>query len=160
MDRLHLDATAAARAAGIALTVVGVALILAQLLVRRLGWPPERLIRISGMVSALGFGSVLFATTQPALWVGYFVAAAGMGWVFPSVAALAANSVNANEQGATAGTVGAAHGLGMIVGPLAGTLIYDVDPGAPYALIAVLLVLAVLWPTRSLTTPQVTVPER
>ncbi|MBN9427795.1 MAG: MFS transporter [Burkholderiales bacterium] len=157
LDRLHLDATAAARAAGIALTVVGVGLILAQLLVRSLGWPAERLIRIGGVVSALGFGSVLFATTQLALWVGYFVAAAGMGWVFPAVTALAANSVNANEQGATAGTVGAAHGLGMIVGPLAGTLVYDVDPGVPYVLIAVLLVLAALWPARALA-PQVAEP--
>ena len=148
LDRLHLDAAAAARAAGIALTVVGVALILAQLLVRKLGWAPQRLIRIGGAVSAAGFGSVLFATSQPALWAGYFVAAAGMGWVFPSVTALAANAVNANEQGATAGTVGAAHGLGMIAGPLVGTLVYDIDPGAPYALIAVLLVLVALWPGR------------
>lgn len=146
LDRLHLDTAAAARAAGIALTVVGVALILAQLLVRKLGWAPQRLIRIGGVVSAAGFGSVLFATSQPALWADYFVAAAGMGWVFPSVTALAANAVNANEQGATAGTVGAAHGLGMIAGPLVGTLVYDIDPGAPYALIAVLLVLVALWP--------------
>lgn len=150
LDRLHLDAAAAARAAGIALTVVGVALILAQVLVRSLGWPPQRLIRIGGVVSALGFGSVLFATTQPALWAGYFVAAAGMGWVFPAVTALAANSVNANEQGATAGTVGAAHGLGMIAGPLAGTLVYGIDPGAPYALIAVLLAAVALWPAHPL----------
>lgn len=149
LDRLHLDAPAAARAAGIALTVVGVALILAQLLVRRLGWPPERLIRIGCAVSAVGFGSILFAATQPFLWIGYFVAAAGMGWVFPSVTALAANAVNANEQGATAGTVAAAHGLGIILGPLVGTLVYDIDPGAPYALIAVLLALAALWPARA-----------
>ncbi|WP_414986509.1 MFS transporter [Acidovorax sp.] len=148
LDRLHLDAAAAARAAGMALTVVGVALILAQLLVRSLGWPPHRLIRIGGVVSAMGFGSLLFAHTQAALWGGYFVAAAGMGWVFPSVTALAANAVQAHEQGATAGTVGAAHGLGMIAGPLVGTLVYDIDPGAPYALIAVLLALAALWPGR------------
>lgn len=149
LDRLHLDAPAAARAAGIALTVVGVALILAQLLVRRLGWPPERLIRIGCAVSAVGFGSILFAATQPFLWIGYFVAAAGMGWVFPSVTALAANAVNADEQGATAGTVAAAHGLGIILGPLVGTLVYDIDPGAPYALIAALLALAALWPARA-----------
>ncbi len=146
LDRLRLPATDAARAAGIALAVVGVALILAQLLVRRLAWPPQRLIRIGGTVSALGFASVMFASTQPALWAGYFVAAAGMGWVFPAVTALAANAVNANEQGATAGTVGAAHGLGMITGPLLGTLVYDLNPGAPYGLVAVLLLLAALWP--------------
>jgi MFS family permease len=65
------------------------------------------------------------------------------------VTALAANAVNANEQGATAGTVAAAHGLGIILGPLVGTLVYDIDPGAPYALIAALLALAALWPARA-----------
>lgn len=152
LDRLHLDAAAAARAAGIALTVVGVALILSQLLVRKLSWPPQRLIRIGCAFSALGFGASMFATTQPMLWVGYFVAAAGMGWVFPSVTALAANSVGPHEQGATAGTIAAAHGLGMVLGPLAGTLIYETDPGAPYALVAVLLTMAALWPTRKAVT--------
>lgn len=146
LDRLHLDAPAAARAAGIALTVVGAALILAQLLVRRLGWAPVRLIRAGCALSALGFGSLLFATGEWALWFGYFVAAAGMGWVFPAVTALAANAVQADEQGATAGTVAAAQGLGMILGPLAGTLVYALDPGAPYALVAVMLALAGAWP--------------
>lgn len=148
LDRLHLDATAAAGAAGMALTASGVALILAQLLVRSLGWPPQRLIRIGCAVSAVGFGSVLFATSSTALWLGYFISAAGMGWVFPSVTALAANAVQANEQGATAGTIAAAQGLGMIAGPLAGTLVYGIDPGAPYALVALLLALAALWPAR------------
>lgn len=78
----------------------------------------------------------------------YFVAAAGMGWVYPAISALAANSVEPHEQGATAGTVGAAQGLGMIVGPLAGTLVYAIDIGAPYVLIAMLLAAATLWPTR------------
>ena len=71
-----------------------------------------------------------------------------MGWVFPSVMALAANAVGAHEQGATAGTVAAGHGLGMILGPLVGTLVYDLNPGAPYMLVAVLLVLVALWPAR------------
>lgn len=146
LDRLGLDAAAAARVAGIALTVVGVAIILAQILVHKLNWPPQRLIRIGSMTAAVGFASLLFATTQEALWGAYFVAAAGMGWVFPAVTAWAANSVQAHEQGATAGTVSAAQGLGMVVGPLAGTLIYHIDPAAPYVLIAVLLLLTALWP--------------
>lgn len=148
LDQLQLDATAAARVSGIALTAVGVALILAQLLLRRLDWPPQRLIRAGGLVSALGFAAVFFANSATLLWAAYFVAAAGMGWVFPSVSALAANAVQAHEQGAAAGTLGAAHGVGMIVGPLAGTLVYELHPGAPCVLIAVLLVLCVLWPQR------------
>lgn len=149
LDQLQLDTTAAARAAGIALTAVGVALILAQLLLRRLDWTPQRLIRIGGLVSALGFAAVIFANSAPSLWAAYFVAAAGMGWVFPSVSALAANAVDTHEQGAAAGTLGAAHGMGMIVGPLIGTLVYELHPGAPCVLVAILLVLCVLWPMRA-----------
>lgn len=147
LDRLHLDPPAAARAAGIGLTTVGVGLILAQTILPKLGWSPARLIRWGGLVSAGGFASVVFAMTTPALWAGYFFAAAGMGWVYPSISALAANSVERDEQGATAGTVAAAQGLGMIVGPLAGTLVYGIDGRVPYALIAVLLIATSLWPT-------------
>jgi len=35
----------------------------------------------------------------------------------------------------------------MVMGPLVGTLVYDLHPGAPYLLVAVLLVLVALWPT-------------
>lgn len=149
LDQLRLDANGAARAAGIALTAVGVALILAQLLLRRLNWPPQRLILIGGLVSALGFAAVILADSAPLLWAAYFVAAAGMGWVFPSVSALTANAVQADEQGSAAGTLAAAHGVGMIVGPLVGTLVYELHPGAPFLLIAALLVLCVLWPSRA-----------
>lgn len=146
LDRLRLDPPSAARAAGIGLTVVGVGLILAQTILPKLGWSPARLIRWGSLVSAVGFASVVFATTTSALWAGYFFAAAGMGWVYPSISALAANSVEHDEQGATAGTVAAAQGLGMIVGPLAGTLVYGVDSRAPYALVAGLLSATALWP--------------
>lgn len=79
LDRLRLDSADAARVAGIALTAVGVALILAQLLVRRLDWPPPRLIRVGGLVAAIGFAAVCFADSPPLLWLAFFVAAAGMG---------------------------------------------------------------------------------
>lgn len=36
----------------------------------------------------------------------------------------------------------------MIVGPLAGTLVYELHPGAPCVLVAILLGLCVLWPLR------------
>ena len=146
LDRLRLPSSEAAQSAGIALTAVGVALILMQILVRLLNWQPMRLIRVGGAISAVGFASVTLADTSWQLWAGFFVSAAGMGWVFPSVSALAVNAVEAHEKGAAAGTLGAAHGLGMISGPLIGTLIYEVDPGAPYALIALMLLAATLWP--------------
>ena len=54
--------------------------------------------------------------------------------------------MDAAEQGATAGSIGAAQGLGVVVGPLAGTLIYGLEPRLPYLLAALLLVLVACWP--------------
>ncbi len=118
--------------AGIALKLVGVALVLSQLLVRRLSLTPPRMIRIGGLVAACGFGATVLTTTVWGLWACYFLAAAGMGWVFPAFSALAANSVEPHEQGTTAGSIGAAQGMGMVAGPLSGTLVYAAGPVVPY----------------------------
>ncbi|MBY8821798.1 MFS transporter [Sphingomonas colocasiae] len=149
LDQLNLDPARAANAAGIALATVGVALVLAQIVLRKLGWPPARLIRLGGIIGGLGFASVTLASSAPMLWACYGVAAFGMGWVYPSVSALAANSVDRHEQGATAGTIAAAQGLGVILGPIAGTAIYTMDNGAPYALVGAMLLVTALWQQKS-----------
>ena len=148
IDRLGLTAAAATPVAGMALTAVGVALILSQLVVRRLGWPPLRLIRYGAVVGALGFGAMALVTSAPVLVACFFFAACGMGWLFPAFSALAANSVEAHEQGAAAGTVASAQGLGLVLGPLGGSLLYDLGPGVPYALSGVMLLALALWPGR------------
>ena len=148
LDRLGLDPAGAARASGLSLAIVGTALVCAQVILRKLGWPPARLIRIGALVGGVGFASTVLAVNQPMLWASYAVAAFGMGWVYPSISALTANSVEANEQGAAAGTISAAQGLGTIVGPIVGMALYGIDNGAPYMLIGVLLVGAALWPAR------------
>lgn len=146
LDRLGLPAAAAARVAGIALTLVGVALVLSQMLVRRLSLTPLRMIRIGGLVAAFGFGCALWVDSTWSLWACYFVSAAGMGWIFPAFSALAANAVEPHEQGVTAGSIGAAQGLGMVFGPLIGTLLYSAGPAVPYVLVAAMLLVMALWP--------------
>lgn len=148
LDRLGLDPGRAANAAGIALAVVGVALVLAQVVLRQLGWPPARLIRLGAGIGGIGFAAVTLATSAPLLWACYATAAFGMGWVYPSVSALAANSVEGHEQGAAAGTIAAAQGLGVILGPIVGSFVYTLDNGAPFALIGVMLIAAGLWRER------------
>lgn len=145
LDRLRLDAAAAGQTAGIALTGVGLALVLAQLLLRTMAWPARRWIIAGALVSALGFGSVAWANNAIGLWLGYFVAAFGMGWVFPSVAGLAADAVQAGEQGAAAGAVAGAHGWGMIIGPVLGTLIYSLHTSSPYVFMAAAMLGVALW---------------
>lgn len=139
MDRLELDAAAGAKAAGLALTAVGVALILAQLNVRRLGWPPYRLIVVGMLIAAVGFGACVLVQTTWHLMAAFFVAASGMGMVFPAMSAAAANAVEAHEQGIAAGTVSSVQALGVVAGPLAGSLLYGWSPLIPYGLIAALL---------------------
>jgi DHA1 family tetracycline resistance protein-like MFS transporter len=146
LDRLQLASGDAAQAAGIALTTVGVALMLAQVLLRQLEWSPLKMIRVGATVSGLGFAAASLATSAPWLWAAFFIAAFGMGFVFPAFSALAANAMHASEQGATAGSVGAAQGMGAVIGPLAGTLIYAVDPRLPFLAVAALLLLVGLWP--------------
>lgn len=145
LDRLRLPSRDAASAAGMALALVGVALVCAQTILRKLDWSPTRFIGIGCLIGAAGFASVTLASSPFMLWASFAVAAFGMGWVYPSLSALAANSVQPHEQGAAAGSMGAAQGFGTIVGPMAGTLAYTADPRLPYALMALLLVFAAGW---------------
>ncbi|WP_311267780.1 MFS transporter [Sphingobium sp. WCS2017Hpa-17] len=148
LDRLHLDPAGAAHAAGIALAAVGVALVLAQVVLRQLDWSPMTLIRLGAFIGGVGFAAVTLATSAPLLWACYAVAAFGMGWVYPSVSALAANAVNAHEQGAAAGSIAAAHGLGVILGPIVGSFVYTLDNGVPFALVGGLLLIVAACRTR------------
>jgi len=145
IDRLQLSPADGARMAGLALTAVGVGLIFAQGLVMKLkDIRPTRWIVVGALISGLGFASVALVSVPWQLLASYAVAAFGMGFVFPNFQALAADSVEAHEQGAAAGTVASVQGMGMVVGPMIGTLLYRWSPSAPYLLVgAVLLVLAV-----------------
>ncbi|WMJ69445.1 MFS transporter [Stenotrophomonas sp. 24(2023)] len=140
IDRLHLAPAEGARVAGLALTAVGVGLIVAQALVmKREGIRPARWIAVGAFISAFGFASVAWVQQPWQLLAGYALAAFGMGFVFPNFQALAADSVQAHEQGAAAGTVAAVQGMGMVVGPLLGTVLYRVGMSLPYLLVGVLL---------------------
>ena len=140
IDRLRLSPADGARMAGLALTAVGVGLILAQIGVMKLKRvPPRRWIAIGALISGAGFASVALVQVPWQLLGTYALAAFGMGFVFPSFQALAADSVDAHEQGAAAGAVASVQGLGMVIGPMVGTLLYRLAPPLPYLLVGVLL---------------------
>lgn len=140
MDRLQLDPAAGARAAGLTLGALGVGLMAAQALVMTCrSMPPQRWIALGALIAALGFGAVMAVEQQWQLLAAYAVGAFGMGFVMPSFPALAANAVGRHEQGATQGTLASVQGLGMVVGPMLGTLLYKASPSAPYLLLALVL---------------------
>ncbi|MDY0981837.1 MFS transporter [Stenotrophomonas sp. CFBP8994] len=140
IDRLQLAPAAGARMAGLALTAVGVGLIVAQVLVMTFKtMPPRRWIALGAVISGIGFSSVALVQAPWQLLATYALAAFGMGFVFPSFQALAADSVQAHEQGAAAGAVASVQGLGMVIGPMVGTLLYRAAPSAPYLLVGLVL---------------------
>jgi len=140
IDRLNLTPEEGARVAGLALTAVGGGLLCAQTLVMRMkSIPPTRWIALGALLSAIGFASAALIVQEWQLLAAYALAAFGMGFVFPSFQALAANSVKAHEQGAAAGTVSSMLGFGTVIGPMIGTLLYRLWPNAPYILIGVVL---------------------
>ncbi|MFK3788681.1 MFS transporter [Pseudomonas piscis] len=139
-DRLQLSAAEGARVTGLVLAALGVGIGLAQALVMNLRKVlPVRWIMLGSLVSTIGFALVPLVQNQWQLLAAHVLAAFGMGLLFPSFQALTADSVEAHEQGAAAGTVAAAQGLGMVVGPLIGTLLYRWSPNAPYLLITLVL---------------------
>lgn len=145
MDALRLDAVAAARTAGIAMTTVGVVLILVQLALAKARRMNAALCLTAGAVLAgMGFLLMPWLGGTAGLLVCYAVMAAGMGLVFPSIQTLAANAVSHEEQGIAAGSVTAVQGMAMVVAPLACTLLYGVRPWLPYVAAASLLLLLAL----------------
>lgn len=150
IDRLGLGVEAGARVAGMALACVGVGLLLSQLLVRYLRWAPKPLLLRGTLLGAAGFGLAIAASSPIWLCASYLLAAIGMGWVWPSLNALATSLVAPGEQGAAAGTVSAAQALGAVVGPLAGSWLYGLNMLLPYVLIAVVLMFAAAGPIRRL----------
>ncbi|RMX07319.1 MFS transporter [Vandammella animalimorsus] len=149
MDQFGLSEERGARLAGHALTCVGLALILSQQCVIHLKRIALRHWVMAGAgISALGFASALLASQPWHLLLAYAIGAFGMGFVFPAFQAMAANAVQAHEQGAAAGNASAAQGLGMVLGPMLGTGLYTLSPAAPYAGVALSLLAlaaAVAW---------------
>lgn len=149
LDRLSLPQSAAMRLAGGALTAVGVSLVLAQMVIKRLNWTPTRLIRVGGCIAALGFLGAGISPSQLTLVLSYMLAGMGAGWVLPGINAYAANAVSSQEQGRAAGAISSAMGAGAILGPLMGGIFYQHSSFTPYAFAALSLVIATAMPRHS-----------
>jgi MFS family permease len=138
IDRLGLPVDQGARAAGLALTCVGIALMVSQQFVMRLKRVPlARWIALGALIAGCGFAGVSAVQSQAMLLACYATMAFGMGFIFPNFQAMAANAVQPHEQGAAAGTLSAAQGLGMVLGPIVGTVLYRFSHALPYLLVGI-----------------------
>lgn len=150
-DRFALSGTEAARRAGLALMVAAAGLVATQIAIARLrlSVPQSSRALLAGAgVMVFGMG-VLGLVSDFASQLGAMaVFGIGMGMVLPSaLGLLTVVAEAAGDQGRVGGWSGAAQGLGLVFGPLAGAIVYDLGQTVPYGIGFVLLVIAALLAT-------------
>jgi MFS family permease len=147
-DQFALPGPEAARRAGIALMVAAAGLVATQIAVARLRLSVKR----SGQALLVGAGFMVFGMGVLGLVSDYgqqlgamTLFGVGMGMVLPStLSLLTVIAQDSGDQGRVGGWSGAAQGLGLVFGPLAGSIVYRLEHAAPYSVGFVLLVIAAL----------------
>jgi MFS family permease len=144
-DRLQLSNQATPRTVGMALGVYGLVAVFTQgFLVRRYKWSPLRLMALGMPIALLGYLLLVFADRFGLLTLALAAQAFGQSLAVPGVTAGMSLGVSEDEQGVVAGLNSSALGFGRMLGPLAGTGLYEVRAEYPYVLSSVLIVIVML----------------
>ncbi|MDC7789426.1 MFS transporter [Rhodoplanes sp. TEM] len=141
-DAFGMSPAESIRTSGAAMMITMAAMIVVQgLIVRRLGWPPARLLRLGAVVAALAMLVAALAPAVPVLIAGMVGLGAGFGLLLPGNLAALSLRAGPAAQGKAAGVNAVAQGIGMAIGPLAGAALHQAAPAAPWwASLAVLLI--------------------
>ncbi|MEO8903594.1 MAG: MFS transporter [Polyangiaceae bacterium] len=141
-DRLHLSNHDTPRTVGMALGVYGLVAVFTQgFLIRRYKWSPLRLM-VTGMpIALLGYALLVFAHRFGMLTFALGAQAFGQSLAMPGVTAGMSLGVSEDDQGVVAGLNSSALGFGRMLGPLAGTGLYELRAEYPYVLSCVLIVI-------------------
>lgn len=131
-DTLGLTPEAAAGRAGATLTATALAMVFAQgFLVGRLGWAPRRLMGVGAAIALAAMLTMALVPGYPALLGALCALGLGLGLLLPGNLAALSLATGAGAQGKVAGINAIGQGLGMVLGPLVGTALYQRDPLAP-----------------------------
>jgi MFS family permease len=146
-EKLGLSTAETGPQLAVALTLVGVALLLTQILqVRVLQWPARRMILAGALFWVAGLGALLLTATAAAYFLSYALLGIGAGLLIPGYMAGASLAVPSDRQGAVAGLSAAAQGIGFILGPVASTMLYEIDSSLPlWGLLGLMALLFVLF---------------
>jgi MFS family permease len=141
-DRLHLSNHQTPRSVGMALGIYGLVAVFTQgFLVRRYKWPPLRLMLIGMPIALSGYFMLIFAHRFGMLTLALGAQAFGQSLAVPGVTAGMSLGVSEDDQGVVAGLNSSALGFGRMLGPLAGTGLYEFRAEYPYMLSCALLVI-------------------
>lgn len=158
-DTLHLSIQEATRYIMILITLAGLSVVLAQvLIVRRFQGSPNTLIGIGLPIVCLGL--LLLATVHQLIYFGiaFLLIGIGTGIALPGAMSSTSLLVDQGQQGKIAGIITSCNALGSVVAPLLGTTVYQVTPQVPYYLCSLFLVIAtvLIWTLSRKFSPQIT----
>jgi MFS family permease len=123
------DRDAVTRSISVAFLCMGVAMLFVQgIILQVLQIAPKVLLRTGFILFGVGLIVLASTTSLAMLNASYILLGFGFSTVNPGLNAGASISVDAQEQGAVAGLLSAAPVVGMIFGPVAGTMLYGINP--------------------------------
>ena len=144
-DRLALPAQTAVSVTGLMLLANAAGAMITQLLVvPRLRWSPQRLLRTGTL---LGLIALIALAAAPSAWllaVSTFALGVSSGLSGPGFTAGGSLAVTAAEQGGVAGVLNATGSMTWIVAPVTATALYGWQPPAPFVLSLVVLSISTL----------------
>ncbi|BCH28239.1 MFS transporter [Mesorhizobium sp. L-8-10] len=144
-DRLGLDTGAAARMLSLALTLVGAAMFVVQLLqVGFLRFSPRILVLAGAGLWIAGLLLLLSMADALSYCLAYTLLGLGAGFLLPGVMAGASLAAGHDSQGVAAGLVSASQGIGFVIGPAVSTALYEWDKALPFWILAGLMLLLLL----------------
>lgn len=147
-DQFALSGSEATTKAGVALMAAAAGLVGTQIVVARLRLSVGRIgwaLLAGAGVMVIGTGVLGLANDFDQLVCAMAIFGIGMGLVLPSTLGLLTMVAEAaGDQGRVGGWSGAAQGLGLVFGPLVGSITYRMEHGAPYGVASALLVIAML----------------
>jgi MFS transporter, DHA1 family, tetracycline resistance protein len=152
-DQFGLVRNDAIGQAGAAVACVALGMLFSQaVLAVRLKWPPALMLRIGGAGAVVGLLALVFATSLVPTMAAMAIVGLSMGLVLPGNFASMSLATGAGAQGKVAGVNALAMGIGLAVGPVAGTQVYRLAGNAPFWLacgLAVALCAVAFFATRS-----------
>jgi MFS family permease len=133
-DRLELSSQETVELAGMTLLAGGLPMLVVQgLLIPRLRWTPQRLMRVGVPLTAVAFVVMCAADSLPVFLIATVVSGTGHSLAIPGYNSALSLSVEADEQGGVAGLAASANAITMVLGPLAATALYQASPVLPFA---------------------------
>lgn len=128
-DRFNLTPADATFYTAWAMALTAVGAMFAQLiLIRRLGWRPQRLLRTGLLLVFISLVSLMLTLPLLLLLFFSFVQGVGAGMGGPGYSAGASLQLSATEQGAGAGVLNAVGGITWIFAPFLSTFLYGFSP--------------------------------